>query len=165
MRSPDAPRRGTELVGRPGALDVAAIHGVGGPPATRLQLRVLGNLVDALHPAVRRMMVLRLEEQFLDVARRHPIAQHGHEPTDVVATVFGFLVLRVEQVRLRALLDEPYQLIVEGWRRRHHDGAALGGHHHVGVGPVQATAPLQRGSRRVGQPVVIPVPHEHMLKA
>ena len=106
------PRRVAEAVGRAGAAhgDVAEVIGL--PPSARFQLRILCHLVHRQHPAVGRVALLRLEEELLDVARRHPVAQRLHEAVDVGPAVGRFLVLRVEQILLRLLLDEPDQLIV-----------------------------------------------------
>ena len=111
------------------------------------------------------MALLRLEEELLDVARRHPVAQRLHEAVDVGPTIGRFLVLRVEQILLRLLLDEPDQLIVEARRRRHHDAAALGRHHFVGIRPVPAAAPLQHRAGGIRQLVLVEHPHEHVFQA
>ena len=106
------PRRVAEAVGRAGAAHGDVAEAVGLPPAARFQLRILGHLVHRQHPAVGRVAFLGLEEELLDVARRHPVAQRLHEAVDVGPAMGRFLVLRVEQILLRVLLDEPDQLIV-----------------------------------------------------
>ena len=165
VRRARLPGRVAEAVGRAGAAHGDVAEAVGLPPSARFQLRILGHLVHRQHPAVGRMALLRLEEELLDVARGHPVAQRLHEAVDVVPAIGRFLVLRVEQILLRLLLDEPDQLIVEVRRRRHHDAAALGRHHLVGVRPVPAAAPLQHRAGGIRQLVLVDHPHEHVLQA
>ena len=165
LRRRDMPRRFAEAVRRPRAAHRRVAERVGVPPAARFELGILRHLVDGQHPAVRRVPFLRLEEQLLYVPRRHPLPQHLHHAPNVGAAIGRLLVLGVEQVLLRLLLDEPDQLVVEVRRRRDHDAAASRRHHDVGVRPMQAAATFQHRPGRVRQVALVPDPHEHVLQA
>ena len=159
-----APGRVAETVWRARAAHSGVAEPVGLPPVARFKLRILRHLVERQHPAVGRMAFLRLEEQLLHVPRRDPLAQHIHHAADVEAAIGGLLVLRVEQILLRLLLDQPDQLIVEVRRGRHHDAAASRRHHDVGVRPVQTAATLQHRPGGVRQVALVPHPHQDVLQ-
>ena len=164
-RGREPPRRGAQAIGRAGAAHGGRADGVLLPPFPRRQLRILGHFGDRQHPAVGRVAALGFQKQRFHLLCAHPLPQYGHETLDVGGAMRGFLVLGIEQVFLRFLFHQPHQLVVEARRRRHHDAAALGWHHGVGVGPVQAAPAGQHRPTGARQPVLVPVPHQHMLQA
>ena len=65
----------------------------------------------------------------------------------------------VQQVLVRALLDQPGDVALEIRCRRHHDVAALRPHHLVGARPVHRALP------RKHPPLLIPIEHQHVFEA